>query len=475
MTVNIQSLLQQIRSARQARQNEKAVDTLRHILGRQFPIGPFADELISHALELADEDAAMEIAMARAHLNPRDPRPKLVLAERLSRVGRSNDALRLVKDIAAGSPPNPAIDYFLGVYSGHVGEIEDAKRHFRSALNRKPDFGDAWALFGASGGVESEDEATLKDLVEKKSPHAMPGAAYALGGYYHAKKDYKAAVSAWQAANAAERVRRPFNLQGELNAMKDICLADKRVIDALPAAMPSDAPTPIFIVGAPRSGTSLTEQVIALGEGVTPLGETMLSRLATWSLGNLGQGDMAAAGAFEPGRIDWQRMGQVYRTLARNRAPETRYVTDKGAILHLFVGVLARALLDAKFVWVKRGPRDIALSGYRAYLGDGNRWRQDFSDAAAYLKGYIELMEYWVAALPGRIHVLEYERLASEPQAETEKLMAYLSLVAPNMQTADFGRSNVPTASFVQIRSKISPASVGGWRAYEDVIGPAFS
>lgn len=467
--------LSQIRAARQAGKNESAIDLIRRIIGANVKLGPAAGELLHHAIELADEDAALVIARTQLNENPGDPRHALILAERFSRVGQSDLALQLVERVSVSAPANPAIDYFLGVYSGHVGKIEDARRYFRKALAAKPDFGDAWALLGASGGITADDEAKLKALVASGSPHAMPGAAYALGGYYHSAGQNAEAMAAWQAANDSERARRPFNLQGELKGVEDIRLAHDRLADPVIFEAGGSAPSPIFVVGAPRSGTSLTEQIIASAEGVSPLGETMLSRLASWSLGNLGQDDLARVGAFEAGRVNWQRMGDVYRKLAASRAREAVRVTDKGGLLNLFVGVLARCLPDAQFVLVRRDPRDNALSGYRAYLGDGNRWRQDFSDAAAYLKAHGALLDYWAEAFPDRTITLEYESLATHPQAETDRLMAFLGLSGIDVDNADFGRSNVPTASFAQIRSRISPSSVGGWRAYGAWIDPAFA
>lgn len=464
-----------IRNARQQGQYEMVIDAVRRLTASKPNIGKGWEELLNHALAAADEDAGLEIAKVMQEQNPRDPKCVLILAERFSRVGKSEIALMLVERLKKSAPANPALDYFHGVYSGHLGKLDEAAELFRAAIRRKPDFGDAWALLASTNRINQDDKAALQALLEKNTPHALPGAAYALGSLMHQKGKHEQAWQAWSMANAFDRKRRSFNLQGELNAMKDIQAAFDRMGDELPAMQQRvQGPRPVFIVGAARSGTSLTEQIVAATAGTRALGETMLSRIASWPLGNLGQGDMQKAGAFEPGKVEWARMEKVFRGLSGMRSEGAPVVTDKGAILHLFVGAMAHILPDARFIWVRRDPRDIAFSAWRAYFADGNRWRNDLSDSAAYLKGHEEMMQFWQDRMPDRVMRVDYETLASEPQSTADDMLGFLDLPRLDLSRTNFERSNVPTASFAQIRGKISTQSVGGWKAYEKWIGPAF-
>ena len=477
MDLTPHQLLNGIRNGRQQGLNDTALDILRKLLVETNPdgsdFGQEWDEILEHALALADEEAALEITRRQIARFPNNGRYPMQMAERLSRVGRSNVALEVIKHLKPRMENNPALDYFLGVYSGHVGQLEESRSHFRTAIQQKPDFGDAWALLGAAGGLTEADVPALTQIISSGTDHALPGAAYALGELYHSMGAAEEAWTNWSLANTTIAARRPYNVKAEIAAHKAIQEADERIWAGQPTAE-HKTPRVIFVVGAPRSGTSLIEQIIASSPGVKAMGETMISRLATWPLGNLSAADLEKVGAFGPPGVTWQRLGAVYRHFANNRGENAPVVTDKGALLHMFVGALARMLPNAKFVWVKRDPRDVAFSGFRNYLTDGNRWRHSLDDAATFLKAHDELMQYWKQKFPKQVYELNYASLAGAPQDETDKLTDFLQLPDVDLSRADFSDATVPTASFAQIRGAISPKSVGGWKAYEKWIGPAF-
>tara|TARA_Y100000052_G_C2955299_1_gene89655 strand:- start:11547 stop:12938 length:1392 start_codon:yes stop_codon:yes gene_type:complete len=457
----------------------EGIDILRHLLiaTREDPkqLGREWEEVYNYALAFADEDAALGVAERLMEVFPNNAKHVFSLAERLSRLGRSEHALEIMRRLEKAAPANPAIDYFLGVYSGQVGELDDANSYFRRALDKKADFGDAWSLLASSGGLSDQDETLLTRLVEAGEGHAMPGTAYALGSLLHGQGRYDDAWAAWEKANQFERARRPFNREGELTAHRAIREADEKIpLSSEASEFPNPLPRSIFVVGLPRSGTSLTEQIIAQQKNVCPLGEAMISRVATWPLGNLSEQSLIGAGVMGPQATElWDKIGGVYRFCAGSRTKGQSHVTDKGALLHLFLGALARGMKEAKFVWVRRDPRDLALSAWRAYFGDGKRWRNELSDMAAYIAAHDELMTYWKSRFPKRIHEVQYEKLVNDPQTETNRLMDFLALPRLDMASTDFSSASVGTASFAQIRSKISPASVGGWKNYEKFIGPA--
>ncbi|MEM7494260.1 MAG: sulfotransferase, partial [Pseudomonadota bacterium] len=460
-----------------AKRQDLAVDQIRRLVARGLPLGAHGPELLQLSLAVADEDIALEIAKAVTRERPNDHRQAFVLAERYSRIGRSDIALQVIEDLARTAPPNPALDYFKAVYSGHLGKLDEAAASARRAVQKKPDFGDAWAVLIATGQYSEADQMPLKRLIDASPPHAFPGAAYALGTIYHDKGEAELAWGTWSKANEIGKQKQAYNVSVDVSAMHDIASTFSKLADPAPKASVEDTdagPQPIFIVGAPRSGTSLTEQIIATAPQTFAMGETLFSRLATWSLGNLNYSDIESAGGFQSGQINWALIGDVYRKLSRIRSVGAGYVTDKGAILNLFIGALARALPNAKFVWVHRDKRDIALSAWRTYLTGGSRWRHSLEDAKAYLSAHETMMAQWYEALPGRLHRLSYEELVRSPQTEVEDLMGFLGLKAPDLDRTDLSGVNVSTASFAQIRSKITTRSIGGWKTYRKWIDPVF-
>ncbi len=477
MDLTPNQLLTGIKNGRQQGLNDTALDILRRLLsetkadGSDF--GQEWEEVLEHALALADEDSALEVTRRLIARFPNNMRYPILMAERLSRVGRSDTSLEIMRKIRPEVDANPALDHFVGVYAGHVGQLGDARANFRKAIAAKPDFGDAWALLGAANGLTKEDLPALTKLVDERASHAMPGAAYALGTLYHVMGQPENAWKSWQVANDHLASQRVYNVKGEVAAMKAIQEADDQIWTDPNPLIPR-SPEVLFVVGAPRSGTSLVEQILASGRDTTAMGETMFSRVATWPLGNLSAASLDKVGAFGPPGITWERLGSVYRHLATMRTNSARRVTDKGALLHLFVGALARMLPNAKFVWVKRDPRDVALSGFRSYLADGNRWRHSMKDAAAYLRAHDEMMTFWQNKFPKQVYALDYAALANAPQPEIDKMTDFLQVPDIDVRRADFSGATVPTASFAQVRSEISPKSVGSWKTYEQWISPAF-
>lgn len=469
--------VQAVRRAIAAKRQDLAVDQIRRLIARGVSLGAQGPELMQLSLALADEDVALEIAKAVHRETPSNHRHAFILAERYSRIGRSDIALQIIENLERVAPANPALDYFKAIYSGHLGKLDDAAASARRAVRGKPDFGDAWAVLAATGQSSDADQKALESLIKASAPHALPGAAYALGAIYHDKNESDRAWATWSKANQSERQKQTYNAELDLAAMRDIIVAFSRLADPLPDVASTHRqtmPQPIFIVGTPRSGTSLTEQIIARTSGTYAMGETLFSRLATWFLGNLTQVDIERAGGFKPDQINWALIGNIYRTLSQARSNGSAYVTDKGAVLNLFVGPLAYALPEAKFVWVSRDKRDVALSGWRTYLSGGSRWRHSLDDAKAYLSAHETMMTQWYEALPGRIYQLCYEDLVRSPQTEVNSLMDFLGLNPPDLDRTDLSGVNVSTASFAQIRGKITTRSIGGWQTYRKWIDPVF-
>ncbi|MEM1088105.1 MAG: hypothetical protein AAGH90_10270, partial [Pseudomonadota bacterium] len=329
-----QKLIQSVRAAIVEKRQSFAVDQIRRLVASGVSLGNCGPDLLGLALALADEDSALEIAKAIHTENPHEHRHAFILAERYSRIGRSDIALQIIESLEQTTAPKAAINYFISVYSGHLGRLDQTAASARKAIAHKPDFGDAWAVLAATGQYSDTDQARLETLFETGPPHAFPGAAYALGSLYHDKGDPERAWAAWREANQIESQKQPYSVAADSAAMKDIVEAFSKLADPMPKAsrgFQSAFPKPVFVVGTPRSGTSLTEQIIATAKGTYAMGETLFSRLATWPLGNLTRADIRLAGGFQTDAIDWGLIGRVYRSLSKNRSNGASVVTDKGA------------------------------------------------------------------------------------------------------------------------------------------------
>lgn len=464
--MTLTNILNQIRYARQTGRAMAAIDLIRRLAGSETVFGTMGQEVLGHALALGDEDGALEIAKAMGRQNPDDLSTKLTLAERYSRVGRSDIALDIVQDLKKTTLENPAMDYFEAVYAGHVGALDQSEKAARAALRQKPDLGDAWVILAATGRMQASDQTALESLVRNRHQAAWPGAAYALGTLYHGQNKYDQAWEAWTFANEFEQTKRPNKVASDIQALAQLRDTFSSLSPSHTALSAQEGPRPIFVVGAPRSGTTLTEQIIASDPRVHAMGETLFSRVATWPLGNLLGADIEKAQQASDKGVDWSGIGAVYKKLSSVRSQNAPFVTDKGAMLHYFVGALSRSLPEAKFVWVHRDKRDVFLSAYRSHFTGGASWRHRASDARAFLQAHDETMRFWHTLMPDRIHCVKYESLVHNPGEQIRQLMKFLNLSIPDIETLSFSGSTVSTASFAQVRGKISPKSVGGWQDY---------
>ncbi len=259
------------------------------------------------------------------------------------------------------------------------------------------------------------------------------------------------------------------------------------IIEAFPGGpqLPADrvgapahalADAPIFIVGLPRSGTTLVERILDSHSSVSSAGE-----LDAFALALVDQVRRRSGRAHIPRRelvslsatLDFAALGRDYLRRARDgHGVDGRFI-DKMPLNYLYCGLIRRALPDAKLVHVTRHPMAAAYAMYKTLFKDGYPFSYDLADIARYYVGYRRLMDHWRATMPGAIHELNYERLVSDQLGETRKLLEFCGLEWQD-SCADFHRnpSASTTASASQVRRPLYDTSVAQWRRYAVELAP---
>jgi tetratricopeptide (TPR) repeat protein len=262
------------------------------------------------------------------------------------------------------------------------------------------------------------------------------------------------------------------------------------IIDAFPAGpvaapasnvpasgtTPSGAGAPIFILGLPRSGTTLVDRILSSHSEVAAAGE-----LNDWALA-LVDAVRRATGVVQMPRkelvarsahVDFAALGEDYLTRARRVVGDARRFTDKMPLNYLYCGLIHRALPEAKIVHLTRHPLASGYAMYKTLFKDGYPFSYDLQEIGRYYIAYRRLMTHWHAVMPGVIHELSYEQLVGDQESETRKLLTYCGL---DWQEAciDFHRNAAPTttASASQIREPIYDTSVSQWRHYAAQLAP---
>jgi len=227
---------------------------------------------------------------------------------------------------------------------------------------------------------------------------------------------------------------------------------------------------PIFILGMPRSGTSLIEQIISSHPSVYGAGELNdLTKILIPIITECVEKD-----DYKISENDFLKIrGQYFKSLTEINASE-KIITDKWPLNFRHIGFIFSAFPEAKIVHVKRDARAVCWSIYKHYFsGKGNGWAYNLDDLAKFYKLYDELMEYWHKIYPNKIYDISYEELTKNQEKETKKLIDYCDLEwDPNCLNFHKNKRDVNTASAIQVRKKMYQGSSQDWKSYEGYLKP---
>jgi len=226
-------------------------------------------------------------------------------------------------------------------------------------------------------------------------------------------------------------------------------------------------PTPILILGMPRSGTTLVEQIISNHSEVTAAGELEFLNIFGSSL---------AEGETEVTSKMLKKARNQYLNEIKKLSAGRPFVTDKMPINLFYIGLICSALPEAKIVHVKRNPAATCWSNYKQYFSTKELgYCYDLLDVVRYYQMYQELMLFWGQHYPGKIYHLDYEQLTTDQEPETKKLIQYLGI---DWEDAclfpEENKRYVKTVSSMQVRKKVYKGSSEEWKKFEKYLGGAF-
>jgi tetratricopeptide (TPR) repeat protein len=364
-----------------------------------------------------------------------------------------------------------------------LGELELAERDYDAALKLDPADGEAW-LNRSDLRVQSPEHNHLPQLESALSSAPADWRfrvplRYALAKEYEDLGDY---ARSWQHLHAGAQLRRQnlhYDPQPDLDTVQWLC---QGFADAAPVAAPAvrSGPQPIFIVGLPRTGSTLVDRILGNHSRVCSAGE--LTDFGTAVIEQV-RGGQRSAQAPPPTRkelvmasaqLDFAALGADYlrRVQPRLRQQLPRF-TDKLPLNYLYCGLIARALPDAPIVHVTRHPMAVCYAMYKVLFGQGYPFSYDLGEIADYYVAYRRLMEHWRRSLPGRVYDVAYEDLVSDPQGQARALLAAVGLDWEEQCLQSHENvAPVATASASQVRRPIYRSSISLWRRYEPQLAP---
>lgn len=436
------------------------------------------DNLGSSLTQLGQFDAAEEIYRGTIGRNPFHVRARIGLAETLQEAGRLDEAIKLFREALSIRPKDAELLYGLGVAMMEKGKLDEAADLARQALAIAPNMAKAWLLLTqVKRQTERDKELAGMEAEHAKAPKgslARMQLSFGLGKVNDDLKDYGRAFDYFAEGNAIRRkaiAYDPARTRGEFEAMKaafDTAFFEKH----RPSDISDD--TPIFVVGMPRSGTTLVEQIIASHPQVLGAGELNILKTAVGK-----QFPMSMPGGFPGGIADmpdkaFAEAGQAYLDMLHARYPGYRHVTDKMPGNFLLVGFLHMMLPKAKIVHCARDAAATCLSIFKVHFrGDSHRYGYDLGELADFHNLYTDIMAHWHKVLPGVVHDVRYEDFVADQEGQTRALMAHLGLPWDD-KVLSFHETDRPvrTASAAQVRQPMYQGSVDLWKRYGDRLKP---
>ena len=359
-----------------------------------------------------------------------------------------------------------------------LGNQTGALDSYRAAIKNKPDFGEVyWSMANLKVfNFEDKEVNAMLDQLEEEglSENEQIHFRFALGKAFEDKKDYKKAWHYYHTGNQLQRTtvdHFPVEMEMRHDLIKEVFnqefLKERSNIGY-------DCPDPILIVGLPRSGSTLIEQILASHSQVEGTSELPI-------LGNLAQsiGQHRTDGIKYPRAIvdlrnkDLHAYGQQYIDEAqRHRITNKPFFTDKLPNNFSLIGLLSLILPNAKVINARRHPFDSCLGAYKQLFSKGQNFTYDMLDLAHYYQQYDAMIKHWHQVLPGKILDVHYEQTVDDLDTQVRRILDFCEL--PFEQSCiDFHQTEraVKTASSEQVRQPIYKGALGTWRRYEQFLG----
>ncbi len=409
---------------------------------------------------------------------PNDAEAHDHLGNTLHMLGRSEDAIPHHETAIAIKPKDAEFHSNLGQALHALGRLDDAKQAFDTALASTPGKARYYWMLANSKRFTPGDNQLIKMIELARDANSLPveeqiGLHFALGKAFADVGDRHQSFQHLLQGNSLKRQQVAYDEARTLEEFERVrrVFTANLLRDTRGLGEPSSVP--IFIVGLPRSGTTLVEQILASHQKVFGAGELIeVGRLTAAICGPDGSSFPEAVATMSGERL--RQLGEIYLSTVRRMAPTAERVVDKMMSNFTYAGLIHLALPNARIIWTRRDPRDTALSCFSILFAKGLEYTYDLAELGRYYRGYHSLMRHWRAVLPkGAILEVHYEEVVESLEEQARRIVAHCGLEWDE-RCLSFHKTarSVRTASATQVRQPIYRSSVGRWRPYEHLLQP---
>ena len=388
---------------------------------------------------------------AEAHYN---------LGNLLKELGKLQDAELSYRKAIEIKPDYAEAHYNLGNILRDLGKLKEAELSYRKAIEINPNYVKAYyslsLLKYSDKNMRWKNKLFSESILNKKSQKEQIDIYFARANILHKEKKYEESSRNLKLANKLKLDIKPSELNKLLSKSQALIIeSNKKEINKKEHRNSSES---IFIVGMPRSGSTLLESILSMRNDVYDLGEINILEESFLECKKSKQ------------EIN---LAELYEKKVNNKT-ELNITTNKWLYNYQYAGIISRHIPNAKIIHCYRNPLDNILSIYRTHFAKGNEYSSSLVDCAKVYLDQEAIMTLYKDRFRSKIYDLNYDLLVNEPNKEIHSLISWLgwewndSYLSPHLN-----KRSVSTASNVQVRSKINSKSIGGWRNYQDMLKPA--
>jgi len=458
-----------------------------------------ARNLLERCLQLAPDFHAARHAYALVLIRLQKPEAALVEVERLLaqepsnpnfltlkasilvRIGNNVEALDIYERVLKHYPNQARAQMSYGHTLKTVGRLDESIAAYRKCIRLSPEVGEAyWSLANLKTfRFSEEDIEEMRKQVTAEGGDAddQSHLAFALGKALEDRGEYDESFRFYRRGNAIRRIEHKHNPQRNvMDSVRQVRTFDKAFFEQR-RGWGCPSPAPIFIVGLPRAGSTLLEQILASHSQVEGTAELQDIIAISRKLG--GRTRENPAGKYpeivaEMSAEQFRELGESYlETTKIQRAAGSPYFIDKMPNNFRHIGLIHLILPNSKIIDARRHPMGGCFSGFKQLFAHGQTFTYGLEDIGKYYRDYVRLMDHWDAVLPGRVHRVQYEEMVADTENQIRALLDYCGLEFEEQCLRFYETERaVRTPSSEQVRKPIYKESMEQWRNYEAHLGP---
>ena len=421
---------------------------------------------------------AVDEAKALMEQAPDNPQLQSLYAIQCMQLGDYETALTLFDKILERVPHDPVTNVSKGHALKTGGRSDDAVAAYRAALDSQPFYCDAWYSL-ANLKVYRFDDAELAAMEALENNPHLGGQdrvylQFALGKAYEDRKDYAQSFTHYAKGNAIKKAQLQYRAEGTTKE------CDEQIAACTPEIFAREtgcqAPDPIFILGLPRAGSTLLEQILSSHSMVDGTLELPNVLSISGKLRRLGQRQGNQKYPFNLADLSAEQLttlGEEYIRDTQIHRQSAPFFIDKMPNNFRHIGLIKLMLPNAKIIDARRDPMSCCFSGFKQLFAEGQMFSYDLEDIGQYYLDYVRLMDHWDAALPGFVLKVQHEDVVADLETQVRRMLDFCGLPFEE-SCLEFHKTerNVRTPSSEQVRQPIFSTALEQWKHYEPWLGP---